>query len=144
MGGHARVLQLLLGKLHVDADDYKWNSGTLLWWAASWGHPSVARMLLNRSDANPNYHRGDGNTPLWEAATYRHIDVVAYVLQRQDIDLNISSWTPYNTPLWTALWRGQANVMDLLLSCKAVNPNSREMICSLLCRLLAYPVKCSL
>jgi ankyrin repeat protein len=73
-------------------------------------------MLLSRSDVNPNYHRGDGDTPLWEAATYGHIDVVAYLLQRQDIDPNIPSWTPSNTPLWTALWRRHANVFGSVVA----------------------------
>ena len=83
--GHIKIVQLLLDRRNVDADDDNSVGLTALQCAAMRGHAEVVRLLLSRPEVDINRVSFGGRDSLLYAFLARHKEVIHVLLERMDL-----------------------------------------------------------
>ena len=122
LGGHGRVVKMLLGCSDINPDKPDTYGQTPLCCAAENGHEGVVKILLGRDDINPNKADKDGQTPLSCAARNGHEEVVKILLEWDDITPDKAD-NYGQTPLCCAADNGHEGVAKMLLERDDVDPD---------------------
>jgi ankyrin repeat protein len=123
-GGHAKIVELLLGVEKVDANvSLDMNRSTALSQACANGHLKVVNILLGAPGIDVNREKTDGRSPLWQACDAGHIEVVIRLLDVPGIDVNRPQITTQASPLWMACQYGYFEVVEQLLLVEGINVN---------------------
>ena len=83
--GHIKIVQLLLDRRNVNADDDNNVGHTALQRAAMRGYAGVVRLLLSRPEVNVNQGNTVSTIPLLAAVVGRHKEVIHVLLERMDL-----------------------------------------------------------
>ena len=83
--GHINIVQLLLDRRNLNADDDDVAGGTALLFAAERGHTEVVRLLLSRPEVDINRVSFGGSHPLLAAFLGKHKGVIHLLLERMDL-----------------------------------------------------------
>ena len=85
MGGHERVVEMLLKRGDIDPDMPGEDGQTPLWFGAWYGSEGVVKMLLERDEVNPDTQDNYGQTPLEIAMWNVHEGVAEMLLKRDGV-----------------------------------------------------------
>ena len=121
-GKTPRVVNMVLGKRHVNPNTHDIWDQTALSLAAGKGHEGVVRLLLGQRDVNPDRLDNDGHTPLSLAVKRGHEGVTRLLLERIDVNPNMEDDSG-RTPIFYAAAKGNDAVVQLLLKRKDIKPN---------------------
>lgn len=127
MGDQASTLHLLVDKLQFPSRDVIDYYNLLLWEAVHHNKVSAVRALLQYPQIDPNSEgwatggeEDVESVPLWNAVWHGYHEVVYELLQRPDINVQKEGFDSV-----LSLARNQ-KVVEVLLDCKAVDPNAES------------------
>ena len=86
IGGHERVVEMLLERGDISPDKPGEDSQTPLWFGAWNGSEGVVKMILERDEVDPDKQDSYYRTPLWIAAWNGHEGVVKLLLERDEVN----------------------------------------------------------
>ena len=121
--GHINIVQLLLDRRNLNADDDDAAGGTALLYAAERGHTEVVRLLLSRPEVDINRVNFRGMHPLLAAFLGHHSGVIHLLLER--MDLRCSDCLKERL-LIRAAREDDVLTLRLLFEIHGANPNSKK------------------
>ena len=116
---------LLRHGVDVNAKYYERGNMTALNTAAMYGHFHITQRLLTEPNIDVNNKNHLGYTPLSLASWFDRLDVVQLLLDHSTTVIDPTDGEEGRTPLSLAAERGNALIVDYLLT-KGANPNSQD------------------
>lgn len=121
--GKLEIIEKLIGKVDVNAQDEERDGNTALTLAADAGHEKIVKRLLQVPGININAQQS-GGTALIHAAMQGNESIVKLLLSAPGIDINASDAD--GTALIQAAGDGQESIVKLLLQVPGININARD------------------
>lgn len=99
---------------------------TPLAWAAAKGSVDIVKLLLQHKHINVNAPEKGNPTPLGLAAGAGHTEVIKELLAHSKLNINESCEAMGGSALLVAAWKGEIEVVDLILQDGQVEPNCAD------------------
>jgi ankyrin repeat protein len=113
----------LLTNIDVNFTDI--NGNTALHLAINYHTNDIATLILNHGNPNFNMLNNEGYTPLHIAVETNNLDMINQMFEFRDlIDVNIKDTPEGQTPLYTAVYNGQARIISAVLAFPGADINS--------------------
>jgi ankyrin repeat protein len=123
--GHARIVNRLLAREHIEVDCRGTLCGLTPLAAAAWnGYEQITESLIATGQVNINTREMQGLTPLFLAIVFQHEEIVKILLCEETIEIECRD-RKGRTPLHYAASRGQLSIARMLLQ-KGADANAAD------------------